>query len=212
MRFLSCVMEVYSWVFLWEQDSYPCGFAGSLHADACQRDMALQKMKDFWAMCTWSEQNSRACPGFFRLRSKLYYLDYSWTQIIFRLLAHFDFQCVPESSAVFDLIHRSKTRCGDSAMVENAHKLARRIECKGQDHKQIASQNIFHQIRRAGHNPLEDRGRWLVEMKQLSQFITCPAPNRHPPCPSSNGSLDFQEHQSFHDLGSTDKCKLHEFA
>ena len=85
-------------------------------------------------------------------------MDRVHTQLIFRLLDHIGFQQDHEyAPQILALIRRGHHRIDDSVVVEKAAQNARKAEQHDQEHRQVGTHNLLHQLRQAKGNPLAER-------------------------------------------------------
>ena len=77
-------------------------------------------------------------------------------QLKFRVLDHFNFEEQALTPDVWHWLRRSKVRIGDSALIENSNKRARRAEHEGQS-KEVSTHQLLHAIRMPSSNAISDR-------------------------------------------------------
>ena len=155
MRFVSCVVSKNLFTYLWHQFSYPAAFAQLLSAELSLRMSGMSQAKAVWDLALQLETMSNDSPALKQLRDKIFWLDYPSVQVRFRVLDHFHFDLSRLDPDVLQWLRRSKTRIGDSAVVENTNKKARRAEATGSS-KEINAERILHSIRH-GTNALSTR-------------------------------------------------------
>ena len=100
------------------------------------------------------EAQAHAHPSLAKMRAKVYFLNWPTTQLRFRVLDQVGFKPSP---LVMPWFRRSKKRIGDSVIVENSNKKARKVETNNAS-DEVAGQMVFHTIRREGYNAIEERG------------------------------------------------------
>ena len=145
MTFLSSVLSQNLFTYLWHQFAYPPAFAQLLAADPDLADAGMRQSKKVWETALHLEGSER--PALASLRQKIFWLDFPSVQLRFRVLDHCGFDLQHElCGEVLQWLRRSKCRIGDSAVVENTNKKARRAEATGSS-KEINASRIFHSIR-----------------------------------------------------------------
>ena len=77
----------------------------------------------------------------------MYWLSWPACQVKFRILAHSDFGL---TEPVRHWLTQAYSRIGDTKVVEDSNKVARRAEAQAGDHHIIKTANVFHQIRFEG--------------------------------------------------------------
>ena len=155
------------WTYALPHWSYPAAFSSLLVDEPTKQKAALACAKAVWETSTWLEQQAHVHPGLSRLRDKIWWLDTPHCQLRFRILDHFHFvyEDIPEE--VWQWFRRTKKRLGDSAVIENSNKRARRAEADGSSNS-MSSHRLLHHIRRPAHNAIEERGISHVEVPKES--------------------------------------------
>ena len=139
------LIEERFWTYAEVQHRWPGIFAGILHETA--HGSVLEFSSQFWEACLFAEARRNVHPGFFTLREQVYWMDWPVCQLPFRLLGQCHFRRHPEITKYF---RRQFVRMGDSKVVEETHKIVRRIEEKEQDGHVAAAKRIYHAL--AGHD------------------------------------------------------------
>ena len=155
---------------------YPQAFAQLLAADYNQRQEGFRWAQRVWNAVLSIESRSRQLPAMKKLRSKLFFMDMAAVQLKFRILDHFHFKEDAMTPDAWHYFRRSKVRVGDSALIENSNKRARRAEREGQS-KEVSTHRILHTIRCKNSNAISDRdiphvsipnGCWEQKAEKLS--------------------------------------------
>ena len=155
MNFLLCIVEARLWSYDWFQFSYPSAFAGLLSDNQEEREQTLKATKELWELSMATESGQNLVPGMFKLRQEVYWLSWPVNQLFFRLLAHTNFQL---DEQILHLLRQFFTRLGDSKVIEDSNKIARRVEQRDQERRSTKINRILHHIRLPGQSPLDNRG------------------------------------------------------
>lgn len=80
-------------------------------------------------------------------------------QLKFRFLAHINFDMrALAGTGLGAYFLRFFTRIGDSKVIEDSNKIARKAEQKDQDNMVTSARTVLHQIRQPGTSALDQRG------------------------------------------------------
>jgi hypothetical protein len=196
MSLLCLIVEARIWSYAWSEVSYPAAFVATLHSDRNLASQALNRAHKLWNIMVSVESSRNLYPGLWSLRQKVYWMTWPTTQLLFRLLAHESFVLKGSLLEHFRLFF---TRIGDSKIIEDANKIARRTEHKENDNRCTKSQRVFHHIKLAGKNPIEQRKIDHVEVPKSdwgkappkTAWATLTNPTNHtlPPALGTNDTL-----------------------
>ena len=94
-------------------------------------------------------------------------------QLKFRLLAHINFDVrALAGTGLGAYFLRFFTRIGDSKVIEDSNKIARKAEQKDKENMVTAARTVYHQIRQSGTSALDQRGISQSQVRD-EDWVTC---------------------------------------